>query len=265
MKRATLIGWIGKTENMRYVYNTFENKSLKEFSRYAKSYTLALEPDSKELYDAVNMIKSFKGNPSLYSDVYYTKSELSKMPFFRLSTSFPLELEGTDSAQYGTKHADQCEHCSMCGELIGDVYVDRKFMKKQKFGNLFPDLFVSEEVKEVIENAGLTGIRFGNLVKDYKGREMKEKYYVVHITSVLPPLSEATWLCSSPADDCGHAVQYLQSDLMYEKEKLTDAKDFNLTREHLNNFFLQEIVVSAKAKQALSKLRLLFREPVTLL
>ena len=199
----------------------------------------------------------------------YTKSELNKAEFFRLAPSYPLELEGKFSRDYGTKHRDQCNKdyfCLMCGELIGDVFVDRKFMKKKKFGCLVPDLFASEELKEAIEEAGLTGIEFGGLVKDYKGREMKEKYYVVNITSILPPLSDKTWINNNNAiQKCGHVIHYLESPLMYEREKLAQAKDFNLTCEHLNNWFTQEVVASARAKKALSQFRLMFREPVILL
>lgn len=266
MKRATLIAWIGRTETMKQVYEAFADKTIKEFSRFAKSYTLALEPDSKELSDAIEMIKSTgEKRIRLFSEVYYTKGELANAEYFRLNALAPLELEGTSSKKYGTKHLNQCDKCLMCGELVGDVYVDRKFMKKQKLGTLFPDLFVSEEIRLAIEEAELTGVKFGGLVKDYKGREMNEKYYVMHITSVLPPLSKSTWLQEGAECSQGHTVRYLQSDLMYEREKLANAQDFNLTCEHLNNFFLQEIVVSAKVKKVLSKYRLMFREPVCIL
>lgn len=265
MKRATLIDWIGSTEKMKQVYEAFEDKTLKEFSRYAKSYILALEPDSKELNDAIEMINSIGGKARLFSEVYCTKSELSKVEFFRLLPSTPLELEGTDSAHYGTKHLNQCDKCDMCGELVGDVYVNKTFIKNHKFGTLIPDLFVSEEIKNAIEEAQLTGISFGNQIKDYKGREMKNKFYVANITSILPPLSKSTWFEDGSTCSNGHAVKYLHSDLMYEREKLVNAQDFNLTSEHLNNWFLQQVVVSAKAKKALSKYRLMFREPVCIL
>ena len=57
----------------------------------------------------------------------------------------------------------------------------------------------------------------------------------------------------------------LISVFMYEKDKLANAQDINLTCEHLNNDFLQEIVVSAKVKKVLSKYRLMFREPICIL
>ena len=248
-------------------YQTYIPKAFEDYADFNGRLVIPLVYDTPEYRELIDWIKQRKAHLRVFLDVHYTKSELNKVDFFRLVPSAPLELEGKYSRNYGTKHRNQCENefCPMCGELIGDVFVDRKFMKKKKFGCLVPDLFASEELKEAIEEAGLTGIEFGGLVKDYKGREMKEKYYVVNITSILPPLSDKTWIESVPSSKCEHVCRYLWSDLMYEREKLTQAKDFNLTCEHLNNWFTQEVVASARAKKALSQFRLWFCEPVILL
>lgn len=252
------------------VFEKFQNfipENFKTHARYEGNLEIPLLYNSPEYFELLRLLESFNIKPIVFLISYYTKNELTKAEFFRLLPSFPLELEGTSSADYGTKHENSCEYkfCRMCGELVGDVYVDRKFMKNKKFGTLYPDLFVSEEIKNVIEEAKLTGVEFGGLVKDYKGREIKEKYYVMHITSILPPLSQSTWIEESSTCSFGHTTRYLRSDLMYEREKLTNARDFNLTCEHLNNDFLQEIVVSANVKKVLSKYRLMFREPVCIL
>ena len=250
-------------------YQTYIPKAFEDYADFNGRLVIPLVYDTPEYRELIDWIKQRKAHLRVFLDVHYTKSELNKVGFFRLAPSYPLELEGKFSRDYGTKHRDQCNKdyfCLMCGELIGDVFVDRKFMKKKKFGCLVPDLFASEELKEAIEEAGLTGIEFGGLVKDYKGREMKEKYYVVNITSILPPLSDKTWINNNNAiQKCGHVIHYLESPLMYEREKLAQAKDFNLTCEHLNNWFTQEVVASARAKKALSQFRLMFREPVILL
>lgn len=255
----------------REVVEKFRKYIPKEFEDqidYTCHISIPLTYNSPEYKELLDLLASYNIRSRIFLRSYYTKSELAKAEYFQLWPSMPLELEGTRSSDYGTKHKNQCDRsirCYMCDELIGDVYVDRKFMKKKKFGTLFPDLFVSEELKEAIEQAELTGVEFGGLVKDFKGREMKEKYYVMHITSILPPLSEATWIHHSWIEKCGHVGRYLESDLMYEREKLAQAQDFNLTCEHLNNYFLQEVVVSARTKKALSKFRLMFRAPITIL
>lgn len=275
MKYVAIISSAHKRVVDPFIQETYEKfkqfipKGFEHLVKYDYCLEIPLYYESPEYYELIDYLNQHNEKPQvpmLYTS--YTKSELNKAEFFRLAPSYPLELEGKFSRDYGTKHRDQCNKdyfCLMCGELIGDVFVDRKFMKKKKFGCLVPDLFASEELKEAIEEAGLTGIEFGGLVKDYKGREMKEKYYVVNITSILPPLSDKTWIESVPSSKCEHVCRYLWSDLMYEREKLAQAKDFNLTCEHLNNWFLQKVVASARAKKALSQFRLWFCEPVILL
>ena len=277
MEFATVVVVIGNLKNLpqcnlsnHEVFQKFQKfipENFKSHARYEGNLEIPLSCDSPEQLELLCLLDSYNIKPKTFLVSYYTKNELANTKYFRLLPSFPLELEGTSSADYGTKHQDSCEDkfCRMCGELVGDVYVDRKFMKNKKFGTLYPDLFVSEEIKNVIEEAELTGVKFGGLVKDYKGREMKDKYYVMHITNILPPLSQSTWIEESSTCSFGHTTRYFRSDLMYEREKLANAQDFNLTCEHLNNDFLQEIVVSARVKKVLSKHRLMFREPICIL
>ncbi len=248
-------------------FQKFIPENFRIYADYTWNLAIPLVYNSPEYTELFNLLNSYNIEPSVRLRSFYKKSELAKAEYFHLLPYYPLELEGTSSADYGTKHQDSCQDkfCRMCGELVGDVYVDRKFMKNKKFGTLYPDLFVSEEIQNVIEEAELTGVKFGGLVKDYKGREMKDKYYVMHITSILPPLSQSTWIEESSTCSFGHTTRYLRSDLMYEREKLANAQDFNLTCEHLNNDFLQEIVVSTKVKKVLSKYRLMFREPICIL
>ena len=82
--------------------------------------------DTPEYRELIDWIKQRKAHLRVFLDVHYTKSELNKVGFFRLAPSYPLELEGKFSRDYGTKHRDQCNKdyfCLMCGELIGDVFV----------------------------------------------------------------------------------------------------------------------------------------------
>ena len=74
------------------------------------------------------------------------------------------------------------------------------------------------------------------------------------IKNVLPPMASSTWLIHDEYshrwyEDCGHQVVYLRSDVQYEKEKLEGALDFNLSAEHVDNYRLQEIIVSAKVRK----------------
>ena len=201
------------------------------------------------------------------SVVHYTHKELEQIEYFQLAEFAPLELEGTKAADYGTKYECGCPYCGVGQTRIGNVQVDRKFVKKYKFGNLRPELFASEEIKQLVEREQLSGITFGSLLKDFKGREMPP-LYSLQINSILPPVSQSTWLRKEGhCLKCGQDTTCLWSDLQYEKEKLLDARDFNLTYEHLDNWHLRTIVVSAKVRRLFKahKISVGQYKPVTIL
>ena len=217
--------------------------------------------------DALQFISEHGMKTSLFSRVYYTKKEIAQTRYFHFLEQYPLELEGTTAAEYGTKYEGRCFSCDSGGIRIGDVLIDRKFVRNVRFGNLRPELIVSKELKELIEGAELTGITFGPMIKDFKNREIPP-FYVAQIDNVLPALSESTWLI--PRGNCPRCKQetiLLQSDLQYEEEKLANAKDFNLTCEYLNNWNLRGIVVSAKVRNLFNenKIRVCRFTPVAIL
>ena len=128
-----------------------------------------------------------------------------------------------------------------------------KTYEKNKIGTLFPDIYVSKEIKELIESNNLTGFSFDHEVKDYKGREMSS-FLTLDIHHVLPPMRDSVWLIKDEYPDrrydaCGHSVVYLRSDIQYEKEKLDGAQDFNLTNEYVDNFRLRQIIVNARVRK----------------
>ena len=270
MKRATLLVMIGSPSSE--VYEKFKDKVPIEFANEYQfngaQLALPLEPDSQDLYDAIQFAESRGGHPQLFSKVAYTKKEMENWPWYVPVLPCPLELEGTHPVDYGTKYEDGCLHCGLGATPVGDVYVNRRFIKKRRMGNLAPGFFVSKDVKEILEEHKLTGISFDRRLRDYKGREFDE-YYIMTIHNVLPPLSKTTLLKPGRLinETCGHRITYLQSDLQYESEKLADALDFNLTQEYLNNWKEQYIVLSARARQILRKNRVFvhYYTPVALL
>lgn len=255
MKRATIVNAIitGR-ETTAAIHEKYKKFIPKEFSEYKEFngwvLNLPLEPNSPELESAIREVETFLGHKaSLFSKVKYTKKEIDNTPFFQIVVPEPLELEGTTAKDYGTKYAGSCPICGRGGKLDGNVLIDRKFVKNRKIANLYPDYIVSEETRRIIEENGLTGVSFDAEVKDYKGRDM-EKFYVMNIHSVLPPLSETTWFHREPSyKSCGHDKLLMRSDLQYESYKLENAMDFNLTQEHLNNDYGQKMIVSAKARR----------------
>lgn len=261
MKRVTKFVLIAPDELHRELHEKYQNKIPKEFSQY-KNYKwgtleLPLEPDSRELEELCSFAHANGFHPKLFSSVYYTKKELDNIPYFQMLIDSPLELEGTCARDYGTKYVDACPVCGVGGKRVGDVLVDRKFLKKKKIGYLQPDLFVSENVRQIIEEHGFTGVSFDGEVKDYRGRDM-EKFYAMNIHHILPPMSKNTWLndvdiTKGLAPKCEHHTIYLASDMQYEREKLEGALDFNLSTEYVNNDKEQQIVVSARVRRAFKK------------
>ncbi|MBQ6700824.1 MAG: hypothetical protein IJM98_09230 [Oscillospiraceae bacterium] len=255
------------------IYERYKSKiptTLPKYEYNGGSLNIPFEENSQELFEAIEIIKEKGYTPRLFSEAYYTKKEIEdKVGYFELSPSYPTELEGTTEKSYGTVLDGGCPCCGVGNVAVGDVLIDRKLMKKCKIGCLIPDYVVSKEVKEIIENNGLTGVTFEKKVKDFKNREMDD-FYVMNIKNILPPMSKTTWLNEQELEDgckiCGYRTTYLESDIQYESEKLDNAFDFNLTKEYVNNDWNRYLVVSAKVRKVFkeNKIRVGFK-PVTLL
>lgn len=275
MKRATIISAIGTDSLCTQIYEQYKNLIPKEFIKKYQyrggALNLPLTPDSQEFQEASNLMVCMKMCPDYYSEVYYTKKELENQPYFHVWLGDPLELEGTRAKDYGTQFVGGCPDCGLGGALTEDLKVDRKFLKNYKIGVICPEIFVSEETREIFEATDLSGISFEHEVKDYKGRDLQRKYYVMHVHHVLPPLSNETWLEHAPTTkktlSCGHHRILMRSDLQYEHSKLDGALDFNLTNEYLNNDVARQLVVSAKARRVFkeNKIRSAHFVPVVLL
>ncbi len=187
-----------------------------------------------------------------YELAKYTTSEIKNAEYFEMGISCALESEGTSAASYGTIYTNCCPECNIGGIPIGDVFVDRKFVKKYQIASVKPDIFVSKQVKWLIESNNLTGVRFETMLKDFKGRELPE-YYCMRIDNILPPADKRTWFSFDPpareCKKCGIKVPYLHSDFYYKRSDLEELNDFNLTYEFINNFSERAIIVSKKVKE----------------
>ncbi len=273
MVRKTSITIMGNKELLYEIYNNVKPYIYKpqakacEFSGKG-NLKIILEDETPGLDYIIKYSNLHHLHPHIAQWVHYTKSEIDRLPFFQMLIPDPLEVEGVSAFNYGTQYEGGCPICCLGGKPVGDVLVDRKFVKKYKIGNVRPDIYVSEELKEIIESNILTGVSFNHEMRDYKGRKIP-KFYIMSIHNVLPPMSNSTWLDSTGGakfKDCGHNVVYLHSDVQYEKEKLEDAKDFNLSMEYINNFRLQEIVVSSQVRKIFKEHKIFsFFFPVALL
>lgn len=261
MIRKISITIIGMEEQLYELYNHIKEDIYKPMFQKCE-YTghgnlkVILDKDSPSYQYLLEMADKYQLHPHIAQWIEYTKAEKENAEFYAMSIPEPLELEGTNAADYGTQYAGGCLNCGLGGKPVSDVLVDRKFIKKYNIGTLYPDIFVSESLKELILENHLTGVSFEHEVKDYKGREIP-KYFVMNIHNVLPPMSDSAWLIKDKVYDryreCGHQVVYLRSDIQYEREKLNGSQDFNLTNEFVDNYRLRQIVVGAKVRSLFKK------------
>lgn len=244
-------------EHIRLLYDSVKNAITND---YDSVYTVELYADTKECDYVLDYAEKHAISYRLIKRMEFTKKEIRKARYFHLyMLSNVLELEGTDTKDYGTAYKGGCELCGLGSEPVADVLVDRKFMRNKKIGQVTPEYFVSGEVRKFIEESGFTGVEFRHRITDYKGRDM-DKFFTLDAANVLPAVSSPTLIrrdeCDVRFTRCEHKVLFLDSNLYYDKDAFKNAKDFNLTNEYFNNDRMRQLVVSAKVKKAMSKKRL---------
>lgn len=257
MLRATdVVIWSREKETLRFLYDHYAEKvhsAFKKYFRITLCYVqIPLIDGSPELEELLTQCNEIGWDTRLFSHVHYTPKELKQCEFFEIVPPHPTELDGVNLKSFGNIYEEACPGCGVGGKLHGDVLVDRKYPRKYKMGIIQPELYMSGEVKTLVEENGLTGLFFNRKMVDYKGREISD-FYVPDFSSVLPPMNESTWLNPQTPRECGHRIIYLDSDIQYEREKLSEAKDFNLTQEYLNNWMMRHVIVSARAKKVLQQ------------
>lgn len=260
MIRKTRISIIGSKGILYEIYNNVKQYIYEPMAKECEydgicNLQVILDDETSQGYQyLMEASEKHHLHPHIDQWVKYTRSEIGKADYFQMWIHYPLELEGTDASDYGTQYEGGCPNptCRLGKRLIGDVLVDRKFMRRAgDIGSLLPDIYVSEKLKDLISSNHLSGVSFEHEVKDYKGRDMP-KFYVMEVHHVLSPMASSAWLEPDIGHkwykDCGHNVVYLRSDLQYKREKLEGVLDFNLSAEYIDNYRLQEIVVSAKVR-----------------
>lgn len=231
--------------------NQFKDMIQKKYQQYyIPCVQYPFEADSPLVQELLKFADQHLIPCDLYANIYFTKTELEKMPFFEMRLLDPLELEDLSIARFGTSYKDRCEHCGFWTESPNEILIDRKFANKCKIASSDGHYFLSEDVRKIFEANGVTGIRYIGDVKDYKGREMSP-FKLFESTNILPPISPTMNLTSygHPCEKCGFDKIYLRQPLEYEKEKLNGALDFNFTYEYFNNDKARVLVVSSKVKK----------------
>lgn len=249
MKEITIL-WLGGGARSEYLCKKYEEKIPKYLLKeYCYPGYLPFEDTDPNLKEALDFLKEAGKSVRLLHKLILTDKELNEWPYFELRVNYPLHYEGTLPYDYGTKYTDECPKCCYRENVIGNVLVNGRFLKKCSIGCMPPHYFVAEYIKKIIEKNALTGISFGERIADWKGRNMEPKY-ILNVTNVLPPMHSSTWFEESvPLHKCPHEIVYCDSEYRYERQQLSNAQDFNLTYEYLNNYYMRYIVVSSRVRR----------------
>jgi len=250
------------SDKILYIYEMFKDfiplklRNREEFQLNDNRIQMPIDKDSQVFRKIIDIANDFCISFHTYEFTEYDQEEIHNAQYFQMFVNDPLESEGTYARDYGTKYINNCSACKIGGILDGDVLVDRKFVRKYGIASLRPDIFVSKEVKWLIETNDLTGVDFKHVVRDYKGREIPE-YYVMSFKHTMPPMDSRTWLSFDPpaktCKECGTEIPYLKSHCYYNEFDFKYAHDFNLTSEIYNNFEERGIIVSKKVKEIFVK------------
>ncbi len=217
---------------------------------------IVFPPRSDEFWHAYNLAKEIHSWVSCFGGVIFSKEEEKNAEYRCMVPSYPLEIDGLSSYGFGTSYESACPDCKLQLKRKGPLLVHRKYLRNQPFISLCPGFAVNEWVRQIILENGFTGITIGERVQDPKGREIKP-YYAVEFDSILPPMHPNTMLWyddpSYRCDTCKTVIPYLWSRPCYTKKDFVNAKDFNLSCEHVNNNIEQQIIISRRAYDAFKK------------
>lgn len=242
---------------LQFIYDRIKD-SVNEGEIYSDNFLIRIDEDKKEYDFLMNEIQSKKLKYNWMEARKYTKKEMNSYDFYILNMIYPYQHSPKDAVDFGTKYDDN-SGCPKCGRgkiQTSELIIDLNKMKKYQLATMAPEIFVRSDIKEVLEENNVTGIRFGE-VKDYKERETLI-FNQLFIDNILPPMSDKVIIeyeDISKCKLCGFGGIYPRSELIYPKEKQSDFKDFNITYEYLWGYSLRAVIVSAKVRKILKEVK----------
>jgi len=214
--------------------------------------------------------------PNEIKDKQFSEKELDSAEFLHMGSAgywgYPQPEEEMDAWQRASY--DLSTACPKCG--YGAIQ-DRPYLIKgePKFGrndilalNWTYEFLVTDRLRKLIEDAGLTGAEFWPLIR-YKKNIPIPGYSQLHVVNTLPPMSPNTVIVDMKLPEahpnrcsCDKFGRNLALDpiygvsvpIRYERKSLRDAMDFNLTSEWLGLFDARPWrIVSRKVYQLFSR------------
>ncbi len=214
--------------------------------------------------------------PTDMREKQFTVKELDSAEFLCMSQAgywgYPQPEEEMDAWQRASY--DLGTACPKCG--FGAIQ-DRPFQVKglPRFGrndilalNWTYEFLVTDRLRKLIEDAGLTGAEFWPLLR-YKKNMLVPGYSQLHIVNTLPPMSPTTEIVDAKLPEAGpkrctcgkfgrnralDPIYGVAVPIRYGRQSLRDAKDFNETSEWLGLYDARpERIVSHKVYQLFSR------------
>lgn len=186
--------------------------------------------------------------------VEYTKAETESALYYELKLIFP--FQGQDkvfATDFGVEYRYSCDCCKRHSKILEQTSPMKLDLKKIGKWQMFiapPEFIVREDVKEIIEQEGLSGVQFSKVL-DYKNRDIESSHYQLLVDHILPPMNKYTIQSdggSLPCKECGSTAIYLENPISYTRKDLEKAKDFNLSQEHIFNHGMRVLVISKRAR-----------------
>lgn len=214
--------------------------------------------------------------PNELKDKQFSEEELNSAEFLHMGSAgywgYPQPEDEMDAWQRASY--DLSTACPKCG--YGAIQ-NRPYLIKgePKFGrndilalNWTYEFLVTDRLRRLIEDAGLTGVEFWPLLR-YRKNIPIPGYSQLHVFNTLPPMSPNMEIVDSKLPEahpdrctCGKfgrnpaldPIYGVSVPIRYERKSLKEAKDFNLTSEWFGLFDARPWrIVSRKVYQLFSK------------
>lgn len=231
----------------KYLTNGLDLPPIGEYSSSIKG--LFVDIDSPEYAVIRQRMKHFSfpsGEVLAIRRALFAEEELSGFEFFSMVPEAILYRfqGGSDLCskfiyvwqheQRGTKGIKRCLKCKDIIEVDDSIVLDSASFKYTDVAAPFfhQPLLFSDRLVKIIKDSGFTGISFGDSSVRMRG-ELKVKGKLAIISSYMPKRLEDD-KAAQPLCLCGRVRipdYYIFKPLVFSKEGIDQAKDFNLTRE----------------------------------
>ncbi|MWC26983.1 hypothetical protein [Paenibacillus sp. MMS18-CY102] len=212
-------------------------------------------------------IQENKWEHTEYEHREYTKKELNEAHYYDLGLHYPWWQVEKRARDNGTKYDERnkCPKCHQGEYQITDLVIDTKKMGKRQIAYNYPDVIVTEHIKQIIEESQLAGCYFREVI-ERRGMNNTKLYQLVP-TQVLGSMKLDRMRLSKHqyCENCYRGA-VLRSEIIYPEASMLDAKDFNLSLEYygFGTYCTPRLIVSSKVRKLFmeNKIKVLYYEPI---